>query len=334
MTFRPNGVPFFGLVMVLAPFAAWDSVRGMLKSVAQSIIIATARPYISRELPGWGKIYELIDRNTRGWLWNPAPVKTIRARPHGYLMSLNLSGWTDRFAFFLGRWHDLATQLLMSAVIHPGDTVVDIGANRGMFALVASSLVSKSGRVICYEPNPDCVATLRREVSANRIENLDLRPYALGNRDEELILSIPLSDHDQATLSVNAFSNDAVRKVKSKVAIGDQELKAFSPSVIKIDVEGFEFNVIRGLADTIDRCHPLIIMEINPPLLRSCDTSLQEITEEMTKHHYKAFKIGLTKSNGQHNLKISPMIDDRRYCDAVWISTDAIGDFAKYLKES
>ena len=66
---------------------------------------------------------------------------------HGYTMHLNLAGWTDRHAYFLGRWHDLATRLFMFSYIRPGDLVIDVGANRGMFALVASKLVGSDGRV-------------------------------------------------------------------------------------------------------------------------------------------------------------------------------------------
>ena len=60
----------------------------------------------------------------------------------------------------------------MNALIRPGDTVIDVGANRGMFALNASYLVGKNGRVICFEPNPNCLKVLRYEIESNDIDNI------------------------------------------------------------------------------------------------------------------------------------------------------------------
>ena len=112
----------------------------------QSIIILTVRPYVIRELPGWGKLYAFVAGHTRDWLWAGAPVKTIRGKLHGYVLQLDLSKWSDRSTYFLGRWYDLEIQLFMADMIGPGDTVVDIGANRGNFALAASRLLGNAGQ--------------------------------------------------------------------------------------------------------------------------------------------------------------------------------------------
>ena len=90
----------------------------------------------------------------REWFWRDNQTKSIKGKIHGYEMPLNLGRWPDRAVFFLGRWYDLGTQLLLQAVIEVGDVVVDVGANQGMFALLASKLVGATGGVICFEPNP------------------------------------------------------------------------------------------------------------------------------------------------------------------------------------
>lgn len=51
---------------------------------------------------------------------------------------------------FLGRWYDLENQLVIDALVNPGDTVVDVGANRGMFTFAAAYQVQRSGRVISF----------------------------------------------------------------------------------------------------------------------------------------------------------------------------------------
>src|SRR4051812_38148301 len=114
--------------------------KSSLRTV-QKFVILMVRPYVVRELPGWGKIYAFVGDYRRDWLWSAAPIMTIRGKLHGHVMHLDLSKWSDRSAYFLGRWYDLAMQLLMSDLIKRGDVVLDVGANRGMFALAASHLL-------------------------------------------------------------------------------------------------------------------------------------------------------------------------------------------------
>ena len=71
---------------------------------------------------------------------------------YGNLIQLDLSKWSDRSYYFLGRWFDLEMQLLMADLVKSGETIVDIGANRGAFALAASRVVGSGGKVICFGP--------------------------------------------------------------------------------------------------------------------------------------------------------------------------------------
>jgi hypothetical protein len=89
----------------------------------------------------------------RDSLWQGAPRKQIRDKIYGTLLNLDLTTWADRTYYFLGRWYDLEMQLLLRSVVSNGETVIDVGANRGEFALVASHTVGKDGKVVCFEPN-------------------------------------------------------------------------------------------------------------------------------------------------------------------------------------
>jgi hypothetical protein len=146
-------------------------LKPLFRRAAQNFIILVVRPYVARELPGWGRVYTFVGDYSRDWLWAAAPVKTMRGKLHGYDMKLDLSKWSDRSAFFLGRWYGLPAQLLVADLLKQGDVVVDVGANRGMFALMASRVVGDTGKVIagkviCIEPNPNCLKILDREIAA------------------------------------------------------------------------------------------------------------------------------------------------------------------------
>ena len=104
-------------------------------------IIICVRPYVSRELFGWGRVYNFfVGGWRRDWFWKGAPTYITKDKVHGYDVALNLSFYADREEFFLRRWVCLEHQLLMKEKIKPGDTVIDVGANRGSFSSPASRL--------------------------------------------------------------------------------------------------------------------------------------------------------------------------------------------------
>ena len=213
----------------------------------QNVAIGLGRPYISRELPGWGHVYShLVGSYQRNWLWKGAGERTIRDKRNQYLVTLDLEWWADRLAFFLGRWSDLGTLSLIDAVAKPGDVVIDIGANRGFFALAASRAVGSAGRVVCFEPNPACTRQIRRECEKNEIANIEIRDCALGKERARLTLSVPTINSGEATLGRTQYAD--VETIDVDVEVGDEQLATLSPTVIKIDVEGFECEVVDGIA--------------------------------------------------------------------------------------
>lgn len=293
--------------------------------VIQYFIISTTRPYISRELHGWDKVLRLFEY--RDWLWAGATAKPIRSKLNGYVMHLNLEEWADRKTYFLGRWDDLETQLLMRELICPGDTVVDVGANRGMFALCASHLAGKDGRVICFEPNPDCLQVLCNEIEMNNIENIVTHQCALGSRNETVMLSVPTSNSGQGTLANDLYDRQVTYQVPAEVRIGDDFLNGEKPSLIKIDVEGFEYGVISGLRNTIYRHRPIIVTEVNPTFLAACCSSFEELARLMATLGYKGYKLSLQKRKSQYDLRFTDLQNEN--CDAVWLHLTGHKDYVE-----
>jgi FkbM family methyltransferase len=291
----------------------------------QNVIVLSARPYVSRELPGWGRVYDaMVGGYRRDWLWSTAPTKTIRGKRHGYSMRLDLSKWADRSAFFLGRWYDLNTQLLMSDLIAPGDTVVDVGANRGMFALVASRLVGETGRVVCFEPNPNCFEVLDREISSNAIRNIVVHKCGLGEREEELLLSVPRINSGEGTFGHSAYDAGATYQVTARVRRGDDVLSDVHPTLIKIDVEGFECNVLGGLVETIRRDRPMVLTEVVAAHLSHCGASVEKLRALMESLGYRGFKVDLRKEHGKYDWMLAPFKEGSPAFDALWLHADSM----------
>lgn len=290
-----------------------------------------ARPYIVRELPAWGKVYSvLVGSYRRDWLWKNAPLKTMREKTTGRLMHLDISRWADRSTYFLGRWYDLEAQILIDELVTPGDTVVDVGANRGLFTFFCAHRVGVGGKVICFEPNPLCVRSIERELQENAVENVNLHSFGLGDRDAKLSLSVPPINSGEATFGPSRYDN--AENVEAAVRVGDSVLADELPTLIKLDIEGYEFHALVGLEGTIKRARPVVITELNADFLQSCGSSPAELKALMERFGYRGFVLGLQRSGVRHSLQLTPIREDTSGVDVVWLPSAPSQRQAEFLR--
>lgn len=292
----------------------------MLKLLYCRAAIAIARPYIRRELPGWGRIYRcFIGSHQRDWLWRGEKERWIRGKLHGYQMSVRIAGWSNRATFFLERFYDFPTQLLLQRALNPGDTFVDVGANEGMMTLLASNIVGEQGTVIAFEPNPVPRRILRRNLARNRLINVELHGSGLGDQRSNLQLFVPHVNSGEG--SFTPPSSDAAGEfITCPVSIGDDVIGDRRPRVIKIDVEGFEAHVLRGLARTLARDRPILVMEIIARHLARDEQTPQKLCEWLIAFGYVGHRLGL---RGRRDLQMIPITPDYEDGDYVFIHREA-----------
>jgi FkbM family methyltransferase len=264
-------------------------------TVVQAAKIALLRPYISRELPGWGKLYDLFVGDYRvDEQWKGGGRRWVRGKLHGYEMSLDLGYWSNRQTFFLKRFYDLPTQLFLLQSLRAGDTFIDVGANEGMISILAARLVSANGRVIAFEPNPKPRTIFQANVSKNSISNITIEPVALGRSDADMTLHVPAINTGEGSFAAPEYSRNDLTTLQVPVANGDGRLATETPSIIKIDVEGFELEVLRGLEATLQRCKPVVITEIVPDHLHRLNTSPAAVSQFMKSLGYSPRRLGLS----------------------------------------
>jgi FkbM family methyltransferase len=150
---------------------------------------------------------------------------------------------------------------LVAQFVRPSSVVVDVGANRGVYTYFMSRAVGQGGRVLAYEPQPDLAAYVQAGMA--RAHNVTVRPVALGERLGTAELTIPSRDgrpeQGWATLRANVGPG---RKAVVDVTTLDDELSDDDVSFIKIDVEGFELQVIQGARQLLRRTRPVVLLEI------------------------------------------------------------------------
>jgi FkbM family methyltransferase len=265
-------------------------------------------PFTRLELPGWSRLLKLANVlcPINDTTWNDAPKKIIKGKIHNYWMELELSNWSQRMTYFLGRYYELSVQKLMNAILKPGDRFIDIGANIGEITLHASHLVGENGKVESFEPNPECVSIINNNVIRNDIKNIKVFPFGLSDRPDVLKLNLTSAHSGTATL---APVDKATKSFEVQIITGDSVVLTDTKRVrlIKIDVEGFELQVLKGLKHSLEEFKPLLITEIIESQLERAGTSGLEIEELLRDLGYMPYGISTRRKWIRHELHLIPL---------------------------
>lgn len=168
---------------------------------------------------------------------------------------------------------------LMKTFLRPGQTIVDVGANVGYLTRFFARATGLEGKVCALEPNPVVFSLLKKNVAG--LPQVEAYNFGLSTREDELPLFLAGSDHSVASFSrsyplghVFYQESGQLNSVKARVVAGDEFMRKIGPSrtgsvgkidILKLDVEGWELNVLTGLEKTIDDSRAITIFcEYNP----------------------------------------------------------------------
>lgn len=199
------------------------------------------------------------DRHARalGWLkklgLSDLPVEVTT--PDGLVLDLDLHTAFDPLYSIVGE-EDYERE--PGFILSPGQVIVDLGANLGVFATRAARRVGPTGRVVAVEPHPDNFRCLQRNAQRNGLTWLDCVQAAAGNADGEAELFIHERGINHSLVRASSRSVLVrVRTVDSLVKERGLERIDF----LKIDIEGAVPAALRGASETLRRFHPLIALE-------------------------------------------------------------------------
>jgi FkbM family methyltransferase len=185
------------------------------------------------------------------------------------IQKVPVPGMTGRFMYVRAEDGGVAHQLIMyreyepyeSSLVReylkPGMIVYNIGANLGYYTLLASECVGDSGKVYAFEPAPDNFELLERMVSENMLGNVELFPIAVGAAKSIATLSLSKTnsgDHQLQTVVSRDHVVVDVTSIDSFISEGHAP-----PNAIIMDVQGAEFDVLRGASTLLAVQQPLFL---------------------------------------------------------------------------
>ncbi len=179
------------------------------------------------------------------WRWGCVPVWGRKLRAPTFDRWLCL--WLHRLGL-MGR----ADHTFLLTRIQPGMTVLDIGANQGLYTLLFSQQVGDAGRVFAFEPDDMLHTALRDNVLSNHASNVRICHHALGSAHGTMTLYRSLLNSGDNRLAPKSRDNGPREAVRIQMETVDALLTGQRVDFIKMDVQGWEMEVLRGMEHLMD----------------------------------------------------------------------------------
>lgn len=203
-----------------------------------------------------------------------------------YIIRKNVEGVV--FDFWIGdrdgrEWYDQYTTdpvwiemgFIRDHLIRQGDVVLECGGHHGCTAILLSNWVGATGKVVTFEPSPANCAIIEKNIHLNGLKNVILEKKAVGAA--------------KGMIAINDVSNSAVTLSGKGRRVGVvclDEYEHLNPTLLKIDVEGYEMQVLQG-ARKILSTRPKLAIEIHTKTLYKYGASVQDLFKLINLKNYK-----------------------------------------------
>lgn len=270
----------------------WDEIRApVLSPPPATAMIPT---------PGWSRFYSeepLLEEELERRRLQFARMTT--AKPMRWIEDLRIyiyPGNEMSRALFISGLYEPNDLLQLDRLLRPGDTFIDIGANMGIYALLAAKKVATTGQVHAFEPSPREWKRLQENIALNHLQQIRANPCAVSNQLGTLTLKIASDKHagHNTLASRLPYGGPTLGLQPVPVTTLDhycQENKLTQVDLIKIDVEGAEAFVLAGARETLKRFRPHLIIEVLDGALACHGVVASEIESMLRDCGYEFYSV-------------------------------------------
>jgi FkbM family methyltransferase len=258
-------------------------------------------PRVSWHFGSWNDRDPRAQVRQRLWWWAHRRAYDGPVTTEWYLglkFNHHLSGDVSFCTYVDGRYEP-NEMYAVASLLRSGMTFVDVGANQGIFTLLAAAAVGPSGAVHAFEPSPRDRARLVSNIELNRLTNVHVHSAALGSDDRTASLIVSDQEHPgHNTLGGLSYRETSqaysvVVAVQTLDQVVERE-RLRRVDLMKIDVEGSETAVLKGATRTLQKFRPVIIAEAQQTSLRQMGSSVRELMDLIRSHGYEIQAFGGT----------------------------------------
>ncbi|MEO8562806.1 MAG: FkbM family methyltransferase [bacterium] len=191
-----------------------------------------------------------------------------------------------------------------------GQTVFDVGGDQGIYTLFFASRVGERGRVVTFEPNPESCQRIVANVELNRFRNVDVRQLGLGAEKSKLTFVFPAGDPARgsadARIQAQILREKDARTIDIEVDSLDSQIAASGlpqPDLVKIDVEGLEMDVLRGMKEVLGTGRPNLFIEVHGADTQSKEDNARQVVSLLLDAGYSVFHVESKQSITHANIE-------------------------------
>ncbi len=203
--------------------------------------------------------------------------------------SLNLS--------ILGVYGELDTKIIKKQ-LNENDIVIDVGANIGYYTLLSAKSVGNAGRVFAFEPEPENFKLLQKNIKVNNYKNTITENYAVSNTNGKISLFLAKNGIVGHRIYDSDDCSDSI--LVNKITLDDYFTKLNlldKINFVKIDVEGFEFGVLKGMVKIIEKSKNLkLFVEFNRISLEEAGFNPKEMLDFLYERNFKIYFFNYKKN--------------------------------------
>jgi len=211
------------------------------------------------------------------------------AERNGMRFNLNVSDYIEHYSYF--GFYDNEFESLM-ALGQGKKSVFDIGSNIGFVALNLSAQLAEGGKLYAFEPDPTNFSSLQANVALNPEAPVIIENKGLGNEEGQLKLVVDTPENRGGNRIVKDAQSDFTLVDITTLDLYCSRNSIETIDMIKIDVEGFEMNVLKGGQQMISTHKPELFIEINDVHLRLQHNSAEEVIRFLEQYYSKIYDAG------------------------------------------
>jgi FkbM family methyltransferase len=201
--------------------------------------------------------------------------------------SYDLTQWIDKNLFFFGHY-EKNEQELVKKLLRRNSVFLDIGANSGIYSILASN---KCSRIFAFEPDTVSRSRLKRNIKLNQLTNIEVIPLAVSDRERRVFLYTNPSNR-----GMNSLFNygDKHGRLSVKTITIDRAVKKYGikkVALVKMDIEGSELNALKGSINTIKKYKPGFLIEINSIYSKDAGFRVVDIYNFFKSYDYRPFAV-------------------------------------------
>jgi len=223
------------------------------------------------------------------------PPLPAQKRIEDVVFEYDLGNYRGTAPMYFGSYGLLIVEA-MKRLLKPGGVFVDVGANIGYLSAIAAGIVGKQGQVHCFEPVPTYFERLERLVELNPGHSITINSKAAGEAPGDCTIYVTREPGQNTMVPAYKSGPEIISTLNVPVVRLDSyfaERKINRISLLKIDAEGFEFPVLKGLQHFLEESkqRPAIICEIAPRAYSLMGRTISELSDYMAVYGYAAYDL-------------------------------------------